>query len=589
MLKRLHIAFLAGFLASVVAVYAENEPQEGVAYSVEFRGDRSAGIRKIIKKQASVCRLQDQPPITLGQLRYRIEQDKPLIESVLESEGYYDATVDLTMDEKTQPTQVIIDLKLGAAYEYRLVEIAFPGSTDKELAKIRPRLRKKQRVQSAAVFEEQERILDEVRRRGYPFPSLAKRTVNVNRAGKKVDLRLEFDPGVKAYFGSVEVDGLETLEDSFVRRQLPWEPGDRYDRVLVDRLERRLLNSGVFSRVNAEPSEAGAGTNSVPIAVELRERVKRTIQLGAGFSDIGPEVKVFWEHRSLFGSGERFETSVLWNPITVGGEAKLTRSGFLDANQYLVLEAEALREYPDAYDSRKLRVSAMVQREFNPELWGGIGIGYRHLLDEQLGSTEHYGQLLFPLEIKYDSRDDLLNPVRGIQLFGRAEFYEDTLGADSYLKSRMEALHYAMLSERFRLSSALRLCVGSIDGTSLGGIPAGDRFYAGGGGSVRGYEYQSIGSRMNGRAAGGDRLLEFSAELRLQPGRKLGYAIFLDGGTAYNSQLSGFDQSLRYGAGGGLRWFTPIGPLRVDLAYPLNPADEHDERLQFYISLGQAF
>ncbi|MBN2704097.1 MAG: BamA/TamA family outer membrane protein, partial [Pontiellaceae bacterium] len=503
MLKLLHVALLAGFLASVMAVYAESEPQEGIAYSVEFRGDRSSGIRKIIKQQASVCRLEDQPPITLGQLRYRIEQDEPLIESVLESEGYYDATFDLTIDTDTEPTQVIIDLELGPAYVYRIVEVIFPGSADKELAEIKPRLRKKQRVQAAAVFEEQERILDEVRRRGYPFPSLIKRTVNVNRAEKVVDVRLEFDPGVKAYFGSVEVDGLETLGDSFVRRQLPWEPGDSYDRVLVERLERRLLESGLFSRVNAEPSEAGAGSNSIPIAVELRERDKRTIQLGAGFSDIGPEVKAFWEHRSLFGSGERFETSVLWNPITVGGGAKLTRSGFLDANQYLVLEAEALREYPDAYDSRKLSASAMVQREFNSELWGGIGVGYRYLLDEQQGLTERYGQLFFPLEMKYDSRDDLLNPVSGIQLFGRTEFYEDTLGAESYLKSRVEARHYAMFIERFRLSSALRLCVGSIDGTSLGGIPAGDRFYAGGGGSVRGYEYQSIGSMLNGRAAGG--------------------------------------------------------------------------------------
>jgi hypothetical protein len=151
MIKFLNFAILC-WIVTAVAVCAESEPQEGVAYSVVFRGDRSGGIRKTIKQQASVCRLQDQPPITLGQLRYRVEQDQALIKSVLESEGYYDATFDLTIDTNTQPARVIIDLELGTPYVYRLVELSFSGAADAELAKIRPRLLKKQRVQAAAVF-----------------------------------------------------------------------------------------------------------------------------------------------------------------------------------------------------------------------------------------------------------------------------------------------------------------------------------------------------------------------------------------------------------------------------------------------------
>ena len=143
--------------------------------------------------------------------------------------------------------------------------------------------------------------------------------------------------------------------------------------------------------------------------------------------------------------------------------------------------------------------------------------------------------------------------------------------------------------ERYRLSSALRLTLGGITGTSIENVPADERFYAGGGGSIRGYEYQAVGPSAAGTPLGGDRLLEFSAELRLQPGRRLGYAAFVDGGTVYNDRVPGADKSLRYGAGIGLRWFTGIGPLRFDAAYPLNPDETQVERTQFYISLGQAF
>jgi len=183
-----------------------------------------------------------------------------------------------------------------------------------------------------------------------------------------------------------------------------------------------------------------------------------------------------------------------------------------------------------------------------------------------------------------------LNPQRGGQLFGQTSWYEDTQGFDSFLKSQAEARKYFMLWREIHLSSAFRLTLGSIDGADVAGIPADERFYAGGGGSIRGYEYQSVGPKLNGTPTGGDKLLEFSAELRVQPGTRLGYVAFIDGGTVYNDLTSDdANRALRYGAGLGLRWFTGIGPLRADLAYPLNPDDTQKERLQFYISLGQAF
>jgi len=334
------------------------------------------------------------------------------------------------------------------------------------------------------------------------------------------------------------------------------------------------------------PQLAADGTNSIPVKITVTERDKRTIRFGVNYSDIGPGAKVLWEHRNFFGSGEHLETSFTWSEIELGGKISLTRPGFLRANQSLVLDLDASHETPDAYDSKKARATTMVLRDFTQEIQLGMGVGYQYSHVVQLNSDERYGLVFFPLQAVFDYRDDTLNPVRGGHVFGRTAYYKDTLASDSFLKSVGEGRHYFTLWKKYRLSSALRLTLGSIDGASIENVPADERFYAGGGGSIRGYEYQAVGPSLGDTPLGGDKLLEFSAELRLQPGRKLGYAVFVDGGSASADR---FDRDLRYGAGLGLRWFTGIGPLRLDVAYPLNPDETQRERVQFYISLGQAF
>jgi translocation and assembly module TamA len=307
------------------------------------------------------------------------------------------------------------------------------------------------------------------------------------------------------------------------------------------------------------------------------------------YSDIGPGGKLLWEHRNLLGNGEHLETSLSGSQIELDGKISLTRPGFLRANQSLAVHFEGSYETPEAYDARKMRVSSMLFRDFTQAVQVGLGTGYQYSRVEQLASDERYGLVFFPLQGVLDYRNDELNPVRGAHVLAHTAYYQDTLASDSFLKSLGEGRHYLMLWERYRLSTALRLTLGSINGVEIQRVPADERFYAGGGGSIRGYEYQAVGPSFEGTPLGGEKLLEFSAELRFQPGRRLGYAFFVDGGTVYNDSMSEADKSLRYGAGLGLRWFTGIGPLRVDAAYPLNPDAKQVERAQFYISLGQAF
>ncbi len=558
-----------------------------VEYKARIKGADDSAVEKAIKESILTFKLEKRPPATIGQLRRRIDGDLPRFGAILESRGYYDAVVSADIDTERDPVRVTFNIEPGGQYRFRHIKLRFSGPEDPALGKIKPMLRKDSRVVAARVFEEQQRILALMQRKGYPFPTLGKRTVTLDREHHAVDLMLEFDPGVASVYGGFEVEGLESVNQKYIRRQLPWKPGDPYDAKQLDDFENKLLGTGLFGTVRVVPQRAVGGTNAIPVKIAVTERDKRTIRFGVNYSDIGPGAKVLWEHRNFFGSGEHLETSFTWSEIELGGKISLTRPGFLRANQSLVLDLDASHETPDAYESKKARATTMVLRDFTQEIQLGLGVGYQYSQVEQLASDERYGLVFFPLQGILDYRDDNLNPVRGGHLFGRTAYYKDTLASDSFLKSIGEGRHYYTLWKKYRLSSALRLMLGSIDGASIQNVPADERFYAGGGGSIRGYEYQAVGpTAPDGTPLGGDKLLEFSAELRLQPGRKLGYAAFVDGGSV---RADRFDRDLRYGAGLGLRWFTGIGPLRVDVAYPLNPDSTQLERVQFYISLGQAF
>jgi translocation and assembly module TamA len=524
----------------------------------------------------------------MGQLRHRIEQDLPTIEQILESRGFYDGTVTYEIVEKGDKIRVFLNIEEGPQYRFQSVDITFANNSDDKL-KIKPMVRKGQAAVAINVFTEQQRIIDQLKRQGYPFASLLSRSVEVDREHKKVDLDLTFDPGLLAYFGPLQVEGVETYPPKYIQRQVPWKEGMRYDSKLVRDFETLLLGTGQFGSARVEPQQA-EGTNAIPILAVLNERDVRTIRLGVNYSDIGPGGSIYWEHRNVFGGGERFETEFTGSPILLEWSGRLIRSGFLDANQALVLEMVAARESPDAYDSDTLNGTAMVIRDFTPYIQAGAGIGYNYSNVEQFDDEKRYGYVVFPLQATLDYRNDRLNPVKGFQVFGRTSWYADVVGTNPFLKSYLEGRGYHMWWERYRVSSALRLTLGSIDGAAVDDVPADERYYAGGGGSIRGYAYQDVGPQLDGTPTGGNKLLEFSAELRIQPGAKLGYVAFLDGGTVYNSLLSSqYDQPLSYGAGLGIRYFTSIGPLRVDLAYPLNATSSQEEQLQFYISLGQSF
>jgi len=192
--------------------------------------------------------------------------------------------------------------------------------------------------------------------------------------------------------------------------------------------------------------------------------------------------------------------------------------------------------------------------------------------------------------MEYNGSNDPLDPTRGSRLGLKVEPYWDPFkGNPGFAKGYGRYRHYLELLKEPSLVLAGGIGAGSILGGHSSAIPADERFYAGGGGSIRGYAYQSVGPIKDGTVVGGNYLIELSFELRLKISERIGVVGFLDGGNAFASPEPDFSQGLLWGTGVGLRYYSPVGPFRLDIGFPLDRRPGLDDRFQVYVSLGQAF
>jgi translocation and assembly module TamA len=249
---------------------------------------------------------------------------------------------------------------------------------------------------------------------------------------------------------------------------------------------------------------------------------------------------------------------------------------------------KAVYEHPDAYDHFSVKGAVGLSYELTKTqtVSAEFALDYSKI-DDSFGHHE-YLIASVPLQYVFDNRDDKLNPTKGFRFLGYAEPSYDIKNGTVFVKLKGEGSAYQGIDDSGRIVLAERLALGSILGASLQEVPADRRFYAGGGGSVRGYAYQGIGPKDDdGQPIGGLSWLEASAEVRYAVTSSIGIVPFVDIGTVSEKQFPDFSD-VKVGAGIGLRYLTPFGPLRIDAAVPLNPGPG-DPSFGIYAGIGQAF
>lgn len=580
---------------------------------MQIEGPSDAELEAALRAASSAVQSIERPPADELQLARRAQRDLPALEAALRGLGYYrgraavvvepaaaapvpPAAADAPPDaaQPSEPRAVVrFTVEPGPRYRFDRRSVEILGEAHGFVAPKPGKLGLERDEPAIAqrVLDAEAELVRSAQRSGHAFARAGPREVVVDHDRQTMDVVLRLEPGPSFELGPIRFRGAEGISERYLARLLTAREGSRFD---LDELERgrdRLADSGLFSSVRLVVADAPDPSGRLPITYETVQRRHRSIGGGIGYlTDEGPNLRAFWEHRNLFGAGERLRTDLAASPVRQNAEAQLRKPEVGARGQSLIASGALLSERLEAYDARSAKVSGGVERRLAPGLEGSLGLAYRFADIEDRGRAERFGLLSAPGRLSWDRSDDLFDPTRGGRVAVELAPYVDTLGAGTrFLKGRLVATAYLPIRKQPRLVLAGRSAIGVIGGADRESVPADERFYAGGGGSVRGVPFQKAGPLdRHDDPVGGRSFLELSTELRLAITETIGVVAFLDAGSAYSESLPDPAAGLRWGAGLGLRYATPAGPLRLDVGVPLDRRNV-DDLFQLYLSLGQAF
>lgn len=580
-----------------------------VAYDVTLTGVGNDDLRADLEGTSLLFDLRDEPPRTVLGLRRRANQDADRLRKVLESEGYYAAAIRHTVDTAATPAQVTLEVEAGPRYTLDTLTVDYadpkPGRTDglpRGLEDLKP---EDPRADWAAVpgaparadtvLDAVDRVARLLRERGYPDAKVTGHKATVNHADHSMAVTVTVAAGGRATFGETTISGTERVETDYLRRHQPWRAGEDYDIAAVEAFRRSLLATGLFQSAIVEPAGEIGADGRLPMKVTVIEADQRSIGAGARYStSLGPTLSAFWEHRNMFGQGEdvRIESEV--SPVLQSLGADLAKPHFLRWDQTLNLSSKVSSEEFEAYDRDAVEAFVGLDRRIDDSLTVGAGVSldYAEIAGHDEQEEDHRSRLVgFPVTLGLDNTDNLLDPRGGARLSLSATPYTGHYdGPVTFGKVRGELSAYLDLGDDGDTVLAGRVAAGTIVGAARTGVPPDKRFYAGGGGSIRGYGYQMAGALDDeDDPIGGNSLIEGSLELRQKMTDTIGVVPFFDVGRAYEEATPHLGDKLFMAAGLGARYYSAIGPVRLDIAVPLDRRDGADDTFQFYVSLGQAF
>lgn len=436
-------------------------------------------------------------------------------------------------------------------------------------------------------------VRENFRDRGYPFANVASSRYIVDHSNQTLDVDLVIDSGPLVTMNGLEVKGESPVQRSYLDALATWKPGDAWNQSKVESFRNALRQSGLFSAADLAPAETDDENGRRAVVAELTEAPPRTMGGALKYdTDFGPGVQAYWEHRNITGRGDRlrFEAPVWADLQELIATYRLPF--FFSDKQDFTARAAYRKEDTDAYDLTSYMASLGIERRLSRRWTGSANVHLEggELKDPDEARTE-YLMMGLPLSLRYDGANSLLDATRGFRLsLAAAPYTGEYHGNFTTVRGRVEAQSFLPLVGDNSLVLALRAMYGVISDTNAQDVPASLRFYTGGGGSVRGYEYQSLGPRNDSRdPLGGASAVELGAETRLRFNETWGMVAFIDGGMAYADATPDFNKDeLRWGAGLGIRVYTAIGPIRLDVATPLNPRSD-DDSIHVYFSIGQSF
>jgi translocation and assembly module TamA len=610
-----------------------------ISYSVaiDVAGD-DRGIRNSVTDASSLYKLRKDAPPDGEALARRAESDLGPVIDALWGVGYYNATVTISLDAASLTiassdvaafaraaesyrnravAPVTIKVDPGPLFRLRSIRVVNAAGIEFSQDELPPRivgLKPGDPAVASDLRAAGARIIDWFRNQGRPLAKVQSIAPTVDHAAQVMDVIVTADPGPVAPFGEATMTGPESFDPGIARSFLYIQPGDPYSPRAVQDARTSIRQIPAVGGVRITEGTALDAYGRLPYQIDVEDRLPYAVGGAVQYSTTnGPAGQVYWEDRNVFGGAEqlRLQADIFYAPpwyVTspnvqsysihdLGGRlsASFLKPALWDTRNDLLINALAERMSTAGagffgYQAEDVDTTVALRHRFSQYFSFQAGLeGQTGSATDVLGKVD-YTLVGVPLSVTYDSTDSKLNPTSGFRVTASAAGFPTFLGSSlDLVQAKVRASAYYALDADQRFVLAGRIGLGAMGGPALDEIPANWLFYAGGGGSVRGYAFNSLGpTGIFDAVIGGRSLFEASAELRVRVTDTIGIVPFFDAGNAFASTFPDFNEPLYSSVGLGLRYFTAVGPIRLDVAFPL---ERHagNGPVAVYVSIGQAF
>jgi translocation and assembly module TamA len=607
------------------------------SFTVQVAGDVS-GLKDSVKDASSLYSLRKDAPPDGEALARRAQSDFAPVIDALWGAGYYNASVTIAIDgaslaigssdiaafaraaesyRNRAPAPVIIKVDPGPLFKLRTVRVVDALGVEFSEADLPQRIIGLKPGDPAAASEvraAETRIVDYFRKQGRPLAKIQSVAPVVDHAQDIMDVSISVAPGPIAPFGEATINGPQTFDPTIVRSFLYIHPGDPYSPAAIADARNSIREIPAVGGVRITEGTTLDAYGRLPYQIDVEDRLPYAVGASMKYSTTnGPEGQVYWEDRNVFGGAERLrlQADVFYAPPwyissqslrhfssdDIGGRvsASFLKPALGGTTNDLLIDALAEKVSTSGtgfvgYQAEDADVTTSLRHRFNQNFWVQAGLeAQKGDATDALG-TVNYRLIGVPVSANFDTTDSKLDPTRGVRLNASAVGFGTFLGSSlDLVQAKAGASAYYSIDADSRYVLAGRVAAGAMGGPQLDEIPANWRFYAGGGGSVRGYAYNELGPTVFwGAVVGGRSVFDASAELRVKVTDTIGVVPFFDIGNAFTSNFPTFNEPLFSAVGLGLRYYTSVGPIRLDVAFPL---ERHAGTgpVAVYVSIGQSF
>ena len=534
----------------------------------------------------------------------RAREDEKLLLDILNGQGFYDATVKIDAEVATvpdEPSTVVLTVAPGKRYFLGEIVLAAPVVEPVDLIAKNFVPKTGDPIVADIILASEANIAVVLPQNGYPFATTGQRDILLDGETGIGDYTLPIDTGARSYFGAVRTEGTPAFDAEHIGILRRFKQGDLYDSRKVDDLRAALVATGLLSTVSVEPVRstevAPDGTPYADLLVRQEAGPARTLAASGGYgTGQGFRAEASWTHRNLFPPEGALRVAGVLGTQEQSASVAFSRANAGRRDRNVDLSLSAIRSNYAAFEAFTGKLAGSISYVSTP-IWQKrftYAVGFELLgtsedafdFNKGIRDRELYSIFALPAQVGFDTSDDLLNPTKGFRFNVRVS-PEASLGSGKQIYARvlLDGSTYYQVKDNIVIAGRFRL--GSIAGINRENLAPSRRYYGGGGGSVRGYGYQKLGPRdPNNDPVGGRSVSEAAIELRYRFGN-FGVVGFVDAGQVYESSIPKFTNP-SIGAGIGGRFYTNFGPVRLDLATPLN-RQKGDSRITVYVSIGQAF